>query len=254
MRTCWLFPRCDVVESRIQVVLPVCPKDFDLMLSNLGWHRELEERKEARAVLSLDESLSVEQRELIEQLAWDAFSEVECFVYPACPNTSWPQGPNWAFQHTARHMKPTQRPWFWMEADCVPIQPNWLEVLSQEYRRCRKPIMGVIVPGMGHCNGTAVYPSNFCDLSRKAMQCTDTAWDGIMKEETIHLTYDASNVMCHVWGIRGGQARPFGGEPAVFKSWRDVERWVNLSAVVFHRAKNTSLIERLREKIASYSL
>lgn len=249
MTACWLFPKCDPAANQLQVVLPVCPMDLNLMLENLRWQRELDVRKNYKVVLSLDSSLAGQHIAELESSAWDTFAEVETFVYPACPSPGWPRGPNWAFQHTARHMKQTRRPWFWMEADCIPLQPDWLDALSHEYRLCRRPIMGVIVPGMGHCNGTAIYPPNFCDLSREAMRCTDVAWDGLMRKETIHLTHDASHLMCHVWGIKNGSARPFGGDPAVFRSWKDVTRWVDLNAVVFHRSKNSSLIDRLRERL-----
>lgn len=247
--TCWTLQRYEPNPNHIRVVLPACKKDIDLMLHNLRWQRDLDVRKDYDCVLSLDGALSEREVSELEMAAWDTFSWVETFIYPTAPNPSWPQAPNWAFQHTARYMKQGGRSWFWMEPDCIALQPEWLDELNYEYQKCRRPMMGVHVRGMGHCNGTAIYPANFCDISKRAMQCVDVAWDGEMKKETIHLTHDAPHLMCHVWGIKRGKAMPFGGDAAIFRTWQDVERWVDLNAVVFHRAKDTTLIDQLRLKL-----
>lgn len=244
---CWMLPSFEPQARMLRVALPVCERDYWLMMNSLDWQEELDGRKDFDCVLSLDGGMSAEHRRDLEIAAWRTYASVETLLYPPPPVEAWPQAPNWAFQHTARYMQPGGRPWFWMEPDCVPLKPEWLYKLNQEYCVCRKPIMGVIVKGMGHCNGTAIYPANFPALSRAAMNCTDIAWDGLMKDETIKLTHDASRLICHVWGIKHQRAQPFGGDPAHFSCWSDVRRWVDLNAVVFHRAKDTSLIERLRE-------
>lgn len=246
---CWIIQHQHPDRDKIKVVLPACNRDIDLMLHNLRWQRDLDVRKDYGCVLSLDGSLTDSQVCELESNAWDTFSWVDTLIYPTAPNPSWPQAPNWAFQHTAHYMKGLNSPWFWMEPDCIPLQPEWLDMLNTQYYQCRKPMMGVLVPGMGHCNGTAIYPHNFCDLSKRAMLCVDVAWDGEMKHETVHLTCNAPHLICHVWGIKGGKAQPFGGEPAVFNTWKDVVKWVDLNAAVFHRAKNYTLIDRLREKL-----
>lgn len=245
---CWMLPTFTPVEYKLRVALPVCARDLDLMSENLRWQEELDGRKDYDCVLAIDGSLSPAIVKGLEILAWRTYAQVETMIYPPPPVQAWPNGPNWAFQHTARHMQPGGRAWFWMEADCCPLHPGWLVRLNQEYRIRRKPIMGILVPGMGHCNGTAIYPATFPNLCRAAMECTDVAWDGLMKDDTIRLTHDAPNLICHVWGIKGGRAQASGGEPAVFQTWRDVMKWVDLNAAVFHRAKNTTLIERLREQ------
>ena len=242
-----MVPQFQPAINKMRVALPACAKDLNLMLANLEWQAELEPRKDFDCVLSVDAGLPTQAIQALETRAWKSFAEVSILTYPVPPNTNWPNAPNWAFQHTARHMQQGQRPWFWMEADCIPLRPGWLTEWNRFYFQCGRPIMGVIVAGMGHCNGTAVYPACFPALSKRAMTCTDTAWDGLMKDETIRHTCNAPHLLCHVWGIENGRARPFGGEAAHFRSWQDVLRWVNLDALLFHRAKDTSLIERLRE-------
>lgn len=231
----------------IMVVMPPCHKDVKLAIDNLKWQKELDGKKDFHCVFAVDDSLA-------NSVSWlttfgkATFQEVSVFTYPRPPVSKWPDAPNWAFQHTARHMRSFNHPWFWMEPDCIPIAKGWLSLLNQEYALCRKPIMGSIIDGMGHCNGTAIYPSNFCELSRAAMACTNRGWDMEMKSETIHLTHP-SKLMYHIWGIANGVAVQNGGNPVLFRTWDDVQRWVDLDCVVVHRCKNTSLIERLRGRV-----
>lgn len=247
--SCWMVPLFNALPHKMRVVLPVCSRDWMLMLNNLDWQAELEEPKDFDCVLSVDSEVPRDVIVELERAAWRAFSRVEVFIYPTAPDKRWPQGPNWAFQRTAIYMQPQGRAWFWMEPDCVPLQPTWLDQWNEEYVKSHKAIMGVIVPGMGHCNGTAVYPAHFPQLSPASMQCTDIAWDGLMKDDTIKQTHNAPHLLCHVWGIQNGKAKPAGGEPAHFNSWNDVQRWVNLNALLFHRSKDESLIDQLRIRI-----
>lgn len=236
------------MTEKIRVVLPLCQKDGPLLLQNLEWQKELDGVKDFDCVLAVEVGTHVSLMDSCEAAATLTYRSVQTFTYPRAPQLKWPNAPNWAFQHAARFMQRQQSPWFWMEPDCLPLRPGWLTVWNDRYVSARKPIMGYIIPNMGHCNGTAIYPANFPALSRLAMTCTDVAWDGLMKRETIHLTENAPDLMCHVWGIKGGRAMICGGDPAVFKSQADVDAWVNPKAVLFHRSKNTTLIERLRER------
>lgn len=251
--TCWMIPLFNALPHKMRVALPVCARDWMLMLKNLDWQAELENPKDFDCVLSVDREIPDDVIRELERAAWRAFSKVEVFIYPTAPVKSWPQAPNWAFQHTAIYMQPAGRAWFWMEPDCVPLQPGWLDAWNEEYVQCHKLVMGVIVRGMGHCNGTAVYPANFPRLSRAAMTCVDDAWDGVMKKDTILLTHDASHLLCHVWGIERGRAKWHGGEAAHFSSWHDVQKWVDMKAVLFHRCKDGSLIDQLQESVRSFA-
>jgi hypothetical protein len=233
---------------KIRVVFPLCQKDGKLLYENLRWQTELDGRKDFACIIAVESGTSSGLVDICTKEAAKSYSDVATFFYPRAPKPKWPNAPNWVFQHTARFMHRQGDPWFWMEADCLALRPGWLTIWNERYFSSGKPIMGCIVPQLGHCNGTAVYPANFPHLSRKAMTCTDVAWDGLMKPETIHLTENAPDLMCHVWGVKNGKALPFNGDPAVFKSQADVDAWVDPRAVLFHRSKNTTLIERLRER------
>lgn len=248
MNRCPILPNYTPMPRKISVVVPVCNRDSWLLVHNLDWQEELDGRKDFQCVLSVDVSTNPEVVKDVETLAWRTYNSVRIFLYPPAPASVWPQAPNWAFQHTAKYMQALKETWLWMEPDFVPVRKGWLTVLTQKYQTCRKPIMGSIVKGMGHCNGTAVYPFNFPMMYPDAMKAVGVAWDDFLKYNHGANIYDASDLMCHAWGIDGGRATQFGGEPAVFRTWNDVERWVCPNAVTFHRCKNLTLIDRLRER------
>lgn len=235
-------------DKRITVVVPPCHKDAQLTISNLKWQKRLDGKKDFRCVLAVDSSMPSSFVSIMKKIGSETYADISIFTYPRPKTNKWPNAPNWAFQSTARHMQKLGNPWFWMEPDCIPISKGWLPMLNQEYAMCQKPIMGSIIGGMGHCNGTAIYPYDFCELSRKAMSCSDMGWDMEMKDETIHLTHP-SKLMYHIWGIAKGVAVQNGGSPVFFRTWDEVKQWVDLDCVVVHRCKNTSLIERMKDKV-----
>lgn len=233
------------------VVIPAADHDSQMMIKNLSWMENLGGCKAFDAVVNQDESMHpIVAKQLIEH-ANKVFASVRVVRYQRPPMTRWPWAANWAFQCAAWYMlEELQRPWFWMEADCVPLKKGWLEAWFGEYRTCGKPLMGAIVDGRGHLNGTAIYPYDFAEISPVAMRSTDVAWDWEMRAETIHLSHH-SKLLCHVWGIVNGNTSPYDGPSAQFTSQQEVDRWVCPDAVLFHRSKEGSLIDRLRERMAA---
>ncbi len=146
-------------------------------------------------------------------------------------------------------MQKFNRPWLWLEPDAVVLRRDWLRVLEREYHHHQKPFFGPIVQGMGHMNGVGIYPANAQQkLKRTLSGPTGVAWDSEMMPEMIHETYDACNFIQHCWAIENGIPHPFHGADVAFPTQEHVDAWVLPSAVVFHRIKNTTLIERLMER------
>lgn len=233
------------------VVLPACDKDVTMLIKNVHWMAHLGGCHAYDAVISMDESMNqIIGKQLIEA-AESVFASVRVMRYQRPPHTGWPWPANWAFQCTAWYaLEELQRPFFWMEADCVPLKKGWLEAWFAEYRSCGKPLMGSIVNGRGHLNGTAIYPYNFAELSPTAMRSSGVAWDWEMRAETIHLSHH-SRLLCHVWGIENGMPSPYGGTAATFSEQSQVDRWVCPESVLFHRNKDGSLQELLKQRMAS---
>jgi hypothetical protein len=98
----------------------------------------------------------------------------------------WPQGPNRVFQQVLwfYYHKKLRGPFFWVEPDCVPLTPDWLDLVADEYRRCDKPFMGAVVDpnppknrAPRHMTGNAVYPDRAYVLAPRLMEAHHTAWD-----------------------------------------------------------------------------
>lgn len=99
---------------------------------------------------------------------------------------SWPMGPNRVFQQVMwfYYHKKMRGPFLWIEADCVPLTPDWIDLLADEYRRGGKPFMGAVVEpnppknkAPRHMTGNAVYPENAYLLAPRLMEAHHTAWD-----------------------------------------------------------------------------
>jgi hypothetical protein len=100
---------------------------------------------------------------------------------------AWPMGPNAVFQQVQwfyYHNKLTG-PFFWCEPDCVPVVPDWLDLIRKEYEEANKPFMGALVEAISkngtrvprHITGNAVYPDKAYKLAPKLMEARNTPWD-----------------------------------------------------------------------------
>lgn len=232
-------------RSEFVVVLPFCNKDAILMLRNLQHQRRMRTQQPYDAVVAFDLSTNQCVPEIV-RLAKSIYANVQVFNYPVPTVKKWPEAANWAFQHVARKMEAVGRSWLWAEPDFVPLKPDWIEVLQARYKQCGQPLMGSVVKGLGHMNGTGVYPSNFPSMSPKAMTAKGGAFDTNMRDDTIAHTHDCSDLICHVWCTENGLPKPTGAGPTpTFKSKADVSRIITPGSVAFHRVKDFTLFDML---------
>lgn len=228
----------------LPVVLAFCQKDIHIALSNIEWQLELGCRGD-HLVLSYDAATNKRSVDAVEELARKIYNGVSHFRYPSPPPHYWP--PNQAFQETARHMATQNKSWYWSEPDCVPLTLDWLEVLSRRYHQFGKPFFCPLVSDLGHYNGTGVYPHNTPELISHAMRDTHTAWDVAARHQMTGKTADANATLYHTWSMHSGKFHPsIGGEHPRFYDLEQL-RQIPPSCVLFHRCKDDSLIEMLRQ-------
>jgi len=240
--------RNGATEPRLQVVLPFCNKDARLAAKNLQWMAELGPRVSNKALLCFPKDTVASSVASMEHCARLVFSDVTRFVCPGTSTQAWPLGPNIAFQTTAHYMHAYgTAPWLWLEADAVPLCQGWLQRLETHYRQRGKSFFGPIVPGRGHMNGVAIYPKNMAARCPRAMAATSMAWDYVLGGEMGGDNFDASSLIQHCWGIVNRMPHPTDGPPAVFFTPAEVKAWVQPQAVLFHRCKDGTLIDRLRQ-------
>ena len=232
--------------TNFMVVLPVCNHDVELMGRLLDWIGHLENSTTHEALVSYDATTIRGSVARIVSKASACFSVVHQTSYTIPKGTQFHQTAAW--QHAARTMAGMNRPWLWLEADCVPLRPNWIAALQDEYDRCGKPFCGPILHERGHMNGTAIYPPDTPQLLQRTMSHTQNAWDVECRDEMGLNMYDSA--LWHLaWGVQNGRLDPIGGEELPsFPKGSPLLAQIRRNAVIFHRDKTGSLIERLRER------
>lgn len=226
------------------VVLPVCNHDSDLMLRLLDWISALGGAQTHEALVSSDNTTIRGTVTRIVAKAAQCFSMVHQTNYNVPKGAPFPQTAAW--HHAARIMQAMGRPWLWLEADCVPLKPHWLKALQDEYDQCGKPFCGPVVHGPDHLNGTAIYPGNTPKLLPKTMTVLNNAWDVQCREEMGTTAHDSA-LWELAWGVTQGRLDPVSGtELPSFPKGSPLLKQIRRNAVIFHRDKTGSLIERLR--------
>lgn len=235
-----LFPYC---QSELAVVIPFCNRDAEMFIKNLRWWRELQQTYPYTAVLSCEQGT---RREFINEMVANArcFRSFALTEYTAPKPGQWP--PTVAFIAAAKAMVQFGVPWLWTEFDMIPLKSEWLDALSSEYTTGAKSFMGPIVPHLTHMNGTGIYPADTPQRIPKGLAQIWTAWDVAMRPEMINDCHDCSHIFQHVWGVHQGRFHPYLGDPPSFPI-RAMMGQIDKDAVVFHRCKDGTLIDRLRE-------
>lgn len=230
------------------VALPFSNKDAPLQIACLKWMAEMGQRPHYDCLLAWDQTCIQPFVADMQQAAKLVFAHCQFLLYAPPKTTRWPQAPNWAFQQVARHMEKLKRSWLWKEPDMIPLKADWIDVLQEEYHHCQKPFMGSVVPNMHHCNGTAIYPWDLPRRCPSAMRCIGEAFDTAMAKEMMPHCHNAIHLMQHIWGLDRGEPHPSVGTPIHFDTLEQLHRWIDPQAVTFHRVKDTSLINVLRQE------
>jgi hypothetical protein len=230
------------------VVLPVCNADANLMLKNLDWMRSMGMPRTHECLVSSDRTTMDPILRRIKQVALGPFLRVHETSYTLSRKVVFRQTAAW--QHAANVMAQMNRNWLWLEADCVPLKSHWLVVMQKEYDRCGKAFCGPIMHGPGHMNGTAIYPANTPKLVPRTMSHTNNAWDVEARDEIGRNVHDCTKLWQCAWGVVRGKLDPISGEELPgFPKGNAIINQVRNDAVLFHRDKSGTLIDRLRERL-----
>ena len=242
------------------LVVPFCIKDCRSALKNIEWSYELEGQLPNTVLLSYDTDVPDEQVEQITQAARKAFAKVIQFRYGEWrgkPN--WPNPQNYAFQCLCWEIinKHKEEFLFW-EPDAIPIRKGWVADIEHSYAACGKPFLGHIVHGVihptsMHLNGVAVYPPDLHVYSTHIMLPPDgVAWDVAGAFGGVVPNARHTSLIMNVWEIdEDGNSVTSGGVVPTFPDQATVDKVVDFSASLFHRCKDMSLIDRLRERKAA---
>lgn len=233
--------------TSLLLVFPFCAKDGAMFVKNVEWMTTLHPRYNYDVLLSYDDTTPVSLVDRMQTACFNHFRNVHALRYPAPAKGTLPQ--TMAFIAAARHVQETRRgPWLWFEYDMIPLKAGWVEALETEYYKSGKSFMGPVIPGMGHMNGTAIYPWDTPARVPKGLQNLAGAWDMEIKNEMIHDCHDSKTIQ-HAWCMIRGKMAPCGNGPE--PSFRSQVVLMHLlpNAYVFHRNKDGTLIDRLRERL-----
>lgn len=235
-------------------VIPYCQKDLELAKNLLKWIGELNGCGCHSCVLIADSNVSKEERLALKELAIPSFFHVESLPVNI---STFGFAPNHMFMSAAQQMMlKFKQPWLWLEPDAVPLREGWLDAISKAYDLSPKRFLGSLIsadqPGLPatHLSGVAVYPNDAFPIfdAFASLKSANVAWD---METALDVVPRAahSDLFQHFWGKQGMSPtfvkddvspRPENGLPFSF---------IRPDAALFHRNKDGTLINLLRERL-----
>lgn len=255
--------------KRWVVAFMVAKRDFMLLWDLVAWMRELEgQRIEADVVVTCEHDLDPDLtwalvRHCDQTFAGRVWSNRAPFQLA---DETWPLGPDWLFACTAEWCHRWESDFLLLEPDVTVLKPNWCDTLRRAYYGGGRPFMGTWEAAGSahpeHMPGNGVYPWNARQyLSLKRLEIPFDVWlaeRGVMRDNLVTVTPLIQQVWCvrdfqERQGKNGGMAVPSRQPGSViaaltFPDWETVEQVVSPAAMVFHRCKDGSLIQRLRER------
>lgn len=226
------------------VVIPFCNKDCNGAVNLLHWMRELDGQHVLhKCVIVAPNGMDTALIQTVLQAARCAFSNVQAIQTTRLEERPWPVAPNSMFRCFLRWVSKSEHKYFlWNEPDCIHLKPKSLDLYEEEYIKSGMPFMGSIVhKPMVHLTGCAVYPSDAANYN-PALEIgpENIAFDCIDPERTLKHTHH-TELFHHQWFDFGQGA----GIPT-FPTQAQVAL-ISPQAVLFHRNKDHTLIDRLRE-------
>lgn len=234
------------------VIFPFYEGDANDLKRLLEWIRQLGHCETHAAILCADAAVKYQTAIELVNLAQPAFASVRVITSQESVS-GWPQGANSLFMTAAEHMS-AKGPWLWMESDCIPLKPNWLDMLDHHYRNQTMPVMGAIIPcktpGLPeqHVSGCAIYPQNYWELMKVTLIGNPKiAFDLSTAAKTVPIACNSDLFHCF-WGQKD--------LPPTFTTRRHENHPINQftlealhpNAMLFHRNKDGTLIEALRQR------
>lgn len=224
------------------VALMVSWADYAAAIRLLEWIRDLGAPRKFPLLVSLPGDLPDDMVGLVHKRTLDAWQAVHVVRRPfPLSKEHWPQGPNWSFACASQWCHAHQWDFLLLEPDAVPLRPGWLDGIEREYRGCGRAFMGHYEPPgpdhQMHLAGVAVY--QWETYQRQHWHEFHRAWDVAMGPTLVAEAHQSRTIQ-QDWGKWN--------EPPTFHRTTDLER-IRPDALLFHRNKDGSLIQRLRETL-----
>lgn len=205
----------------------------------------------------------------ISRLCSDSFSEMRDVPYEERLK-GWPDGPNQCFFEAANYISlcGLKQPWLWLEADCVPMRPSWLDAIEDEYYTVGRPILGAFEKSWGnkeivgkHVTGVAVYAHDFIHKAPSlktiigaTQQYRDygqipPAFDVYLAPYSVPMCGE-TKTMRHYWKSHS-YGRTERGVECSFKSQYGASPVVDMDAALIHGCKDYSLLNLVQKRLSA---
>lgn len=236
-----------IVNAPLLIVLPTCADDGPLAEKLLDWIYELNGKQQRGHILlayahDLHQEFKIKLK-ICAELAFESVSEFTATSRSLAHETMKPielktkvEFTNNLFNQTAHHIAGHYRwPWLWVEPDCVPITPDWIEKLAKSYQNQPKKFMGRKVKrgaaGAEQVFFTriGVYPTSAYNELRGFVGSPPLEWTA-----GNYIVPRGTSTKLIQPGIYGGDIASIAPE-----------------TVLYHSDKTGKLIEQLREKLDS---
>lgn len=186
-----------------------------------------------------------------KKCAGEAFRSVT-LITNSCAVRGWPQGANSLFAAASKYAHCVHEPFLFLEPDCTPLKPGWLDAIEAEYNaEPKKPFMGCVYksdsPGLAgeFLSGISVYPP---DSVFNVDAAPKSAWDVTNREHMLkHGKH--TDLIWNFWGTRN--LSPTFVEAKTPQTPINAFTLADIppKAVLQHRCKNGTLIQLLRKKL-----
>lgn len=230
-------------------VIPFHSGDAAQAINLIKWIHELGGCHGHDCLLVVDEGVDASPATEAAKLAAKSFDNTELILCENAPK-GWPMGANAMWLRAAEHCNDIDKPFLFLEPDAIPMREKWMDELQDAYAKCGKPFMAFHYPNHTPgspsvmMSGIAVYPAHAIGWKQTvAAEAFDVALSRYVMNECAH-----TELIQHVWGennlppIFVLQKRP--SQPKNALALSDI----NPKAAIFHRNKDGSLIQLLREQ------
>lgn len=234
---------------KITIVIPLCKRDFFLTCNLLEWLLTLKGNQERLDYdcIFVFYFFGFKELSYLGNVGRNIFRHCH-FIIPSSPpkKEGWPDGPNYLFEETIKSMK---EPFLWLEPDCVPLCPGWIDYLNEEYFTVKSPFMGTVNTNgsLTHLSGVAIYPADAKNWYKGKLP-SEKAFDMVNQEDILQNTNNTQLIQ-NFWGQRDipPTFREYHekGEPENVMTLESISK----SAVLFHRCKDGSLTKLLRSQL-----
>lgn len=268
------------------LVLNFCHSDRDLALKLLQWCGELQCGAKHDLLLHFSQQVKRTDQHLeLEELAKKHFLSVSTATPPTEDERGWPHSPNHGWMSALQIVRERiMKPWLWLEPDATPLTRECFDAIEAEYVRVNPPpavvktdvkpmfgakqkaeppppktfpFMGAEITSPAHrMSGVAVYPPQVVSFLHKRLLSDLVAVRSRFgaemgpREEAFD-SYFAAEILpyCHFTPLIQN-VHLTSRDPDIAPTFPTMESLSLLDprAVLFHRCKDGSLIDRLRER------